>query len=356
MTNRTSTPEGVARHVSAHVSWGDLRKGSRTGSRVARVALGCVLIIGLQGFSAGPAAVATLPYRFASLAPVDVEPPFDPMLNRRPGVFSAILKAAFPTLSPQKTAPTTSDPAPARVQDTDDPVQFGQQSAPRWLVQSILKAAHVTGIDPAYMMTLADIESSLSPAARAPTSSAEGLFQFIDRTWLETVYIHAADYGYGAVVDAITMVDGEPALKKEKDRAWVLGLRRDPYFSALMAGELIKDIARELQKQGERELAEAELYLAHFLGAPSAVRFLQVLDEAPNTPASKLFPQAAKANAGLFTELRGRKRRPVSVAALYDRIDSKIAGRLDRYIAVEPLVVDTAGLAGQSVGAGAVAR
>ena len=46
----------------------------------------------------------------------------------------------------------------------------------------------------------------------------------------------------------------------------MMSLRTDPYFSALMAGELIKDVERALQAQGERELQEAELYLAHFLG------------------------------------------------------------------------------------------
>src|SRR5690606_778771 len=110
-------------------------------------------------------------------------------------------------------------------------------------------------VDPVYMMTLADVESSLSPDAKAPTSSATGLFQFIDSTWIETVYAHAADYGFGAAADAIKYVNGELAIPDEKDRQWVMSLRRDPYFSALMAGELIKDVERALQAQGERELA-----------------------------------------------------------------------------------------------------
>ncbi|MFL5133540.1 MAG: lytic transglycosylase domain-containing protein, partial [Microvirga sp.] len=105
-------------------------------------------------------------------------------------------------------------------------------------------------------------------------------------------------------------------------------------------GELIKDVERALQAQGERELAEAELYLAHFLGASSAVRFLEVLDQDPNMKASKLFPKAARANAGLFMDGKGRKRRPVSVAELYNKIDSKIVRRLDRYEGIGPYLAE----------------
>ncbi|HET9583209.1 MAG TPA: lytic transglycosylase domain-containing protein, partial [Bradyrhizobium sp.] len=141
-----------------------------------------------------------------------------------------------------------------------------------------------------------------------------------------------------------------------KDRAWVMSLRTDPYFSALMAGELIKDVERALQAQGERELQEAELYLAHFLGAGSAVRFLEVLDNDPNMSATKLFPKAAKANAGLFREGKGRKRRAVSVAELYNRIDSKIVRRMDRYEEIGPILAEDHAPSSPRVAAYAEAR
>jgi hypothetical protein len=264
-------------------------------------------------------------------------------------MFAAILDAAFPfpalanPVPPR--APQIIDPSLTQsevVERPDEPMSFGSRTVPRWLVGTILKAAHLAGVDPVYLMTLADVESSLLPGAKAPTSSAEGLFQFIDRTWLETLHEHAAAYGFDAVADAISTVDGDPVVADAKDRAWIMGLRRDPYFAALMACELIKDIQRELQAVGERELAEAELYLAHFLGAANAVRFLQVLDEDPNMPAAKLFPKAAKANAGLFMQRSGRKRRPVTVAEFYDRIDSKIVPRLDRFEDLAPLAIETA--------------
>lgn len=287
--------------------------------------------------AAVPAAVATLPSALMA-RPVSAPAPV-PELRRNPGLFRSIIEAAFPAATPVKPAPADSVP----VQTADNPdelIPFGGRTIPRWLVHSVLKAAHVTGVDPVYMVTLADVESSLSNEAKASTSTAQGLFQFIDSTWLETVHLHAADYGFAAAAKAIRIVDGDPTVADDKDRAWIMSLRTDPYFSALMAGELIKDVERALQAQGERELEEAELYLAHFLGAGSAVRFLDVLDSDPNMSATKLFPKAAKANAGLFMDGKGRKRRAVSVAELYNRIDSKIVRRMDRYEGIGPILAE----------------
>jgi hypothetical protein len=320
--------------------------------RSLHLALVAGLILGFQGLTAGPAAVATLPSallaRPAALpqaqqevtgSVVTASVDFTPKLAKDPGLFKAILDGAFSFVKPRaemSESPTISE---TEIGDPDELIPFNGRNVPRWLVHSILKAAHATGVDPVYMLTLADVESSLSPEAKARTSSAQGLFQFIDSTWIETVYQHAADYGFKAAAEAIRYVNGELSVDA-KDRDWVMSLRTDPYFSALMAGELIKDVERALQAQGERELAEAELYLAHFLGASSAVRFLEVLDQDPNMKASKLFPKAARANAGLFMDGKGRKRRPVSVAELYNKIDSKIVRRLDRYESIGPYLAE----------------
>ncbi|MBB3018675.1 hypothetical protein FHR70_001729 [Microvirga lupini] len=328
----------------------DVRKtGSRRSIHLALVA---GLIMGFQGLTAGPAAVATIPTALLArpaAAPqvqaditgsvVTASASFTPKLAKDPGLFNAILDGAFSIVKPRPERPASPTISETEMGDPDELIPFNGRKVPRWLVHSILKAAHATGADPVYMMTLADVESSLSPEAKARTSSAQGLFQFIDSTWIETVYQHAADYGFKAAADAIRYVNGELAVEA-KDRDWIMSLRTDPYFSALMAGELIKDVERALQAQGERELAEAELYLAHFLGASSAVRFLEVLDQDPNMKASALFPKAARANAGLFMEGKGRKRRAVSVAELYNKIDSKIVRRLDGYEGIGPYLAE----------------
>jgi hypothetical protein len=338
----------------------DLRKPGRS-RRSLRLAFAVGCMMGVQAVTAGPAAVATLPSALLEKRSALPEQPvvtasvaFTPKLTKDPGLFKAILDGAFSLgkSRPAKPAPQTAEDVTG---DPDELIPFNGRNIPRWLVHSILKAAHATGVDPVYMMTLADVESSLSPEAKARTSSAQGLFQFIDSTWLETVRVHAADYGFAAAAEAIRSVDGELVVSG-KDREWIMSLRTDPYFSALMAGELIKDVERALQAKGERELAEAELYLAHFLGASSAVRFLEVLDQDPNMKASKLFPKAARANTGLFMEGKGRKRRPVSVAELYNKIDSKIVRRLDRYEGIGPYLAEITRPTERTAEAGPVVR
>lgn len=325
--------------------------------RTSKTILALGLMIGFQGMTAGPAAVAT--GSTAALAFGDAVSSarvalYHPSLPGNPGMFASILDGAF-TVPKHLDPVSIPEPVPAQVplpviqttdaeslQDMNESVPFGGRSVPRWLFHTILHAARTTGVDPSYMVTLADVESSLLPDAKARTSSAEGLFQFIDSTWLETVFNHAADYGFGAASAAIKMVDGEPVVISDRDRAWIMSLRRDPYFSALMAGELIKDVENALRTDGERELAETELYIAHFLGSSSAVKFLKALDAEPNAAASRLFPRAARANSGLFSERQGRRRRPISVAEFYDRIDSKIVRRLDRYDVAAQLVATPA--------------
>ena len=56
------------------------------------------------------------------------------------------------------------------------------------------------------MLATAKMESNFNPKAAATTSSARGLFQFIDQTWLGTVKEAGAQLGYGKYADAITKI------------------------------------------------------------------------------------------------------------------------------------------------------
>jgi hypothetical protein len=215
--------------------------------------------------------------------------------------------------------------------DPDELLEFGRVRIRRGLVETILRAAKATGVAPAYMMALADKESSFLHDAKAPTSSAEGLFQFIDRTWLEVVRDFGPKYGMEFAAAAVDTVNGQPVVASPAIREWVLGLRRNPYLAALMAGEMLqRDKARIEQRIG-RELKPSEYYLAHFLGPDSARKLLELVSDRPKQSAPRVFPAAARANRTLFFAREKRKTRHLTVTEVYGKLDRMIDARLGRY-------------------------
>src|SRR4029079_8193655 len=165
-----------------------------------------------------------------------------------------------------------------------------------------VRAAQVPGVDPAYMVALADKESSLLPDNKARTSSAEGLFQFVEGTWLEVLRRYGPKHGYAAEAEAIQMVQGRPVVSDSDERERILNLRRDPYLSALMAGEMINTHRQILMGKVARDPSFAELYIAHLLGVRGAKRFVELLGNKAGKRAHEAFPGAARANGALFFE------------------------------------------------------
>ncbi|WP_238312690.1 transglycosylase SLT domain-containing protein [Methylobacterium crusticola] len=216
-------------------------------------------------------------------------------------------------------------------------VAFGDKRLPRPLVETIVRAARETEVDPAYLMALADKESSFSPTARAATSSAEGLFQFLTGTWLELVRNFGTKHGLSAEADLIERRGSTLTVSDETSRRRVLALRRDPYVASLMAGELMKrDRARVEQRLG-RDLKRTECYFAHLLGAASAGKFMALTAEKPDQPAQRAFRAAARANRSLFFARDGKKTRSLTVAEVYERLDDMIDRRLDLFQPVAAL-------------------
>ena len=168
------------------------------------------------------------------------------------------------------------------------------------VTRAIAQAAEATGADFDYLMAQARIESSMNPGARARTSSAEGLYQFIDSTWLSTLDRHGERYGYGAVADAIQSRAGRSSISNPGNTAAIMALKFDPQASAMMAGALAQDNRAELMAVLGREPDATELYMAHFLGSAGAGKFLSALARDPSASAAPLMPQAAAANRSIF--------------------------------------------------------
>ncbi len=174
---------------------------------------------------------------------------------------------------------------------------------------AIRRGADATGVDFSLLVETARRESALNPNARASTSSATGLFQFIDSTWLDMVRRHGAEHGLGA--EATALQNGANA----QTRRDILALRSDPEISARMAGELARENASTMQARLGRAPSAGELYAAHVMGPGGALRLVEAAQQgAPSAVA--LFPREAAANRGLFYA----SSQPRSAQSLLDRL------------------------------------
>jgi hypothetical protein len=218
----------------------------------------------------------------------------------------------------------------------DDILEFEEMKVARWIVDAVREASEVTGVDMIYMMALADKESSLIPDIAARTSSAEGLFQFIEQTWLECVATFGADHGLADEAEAISVdkSSGRRSVADAEERERILNLRRDPLIAGLMAGEMLKRDRARIEAAIERELTWHEMYMAHFLGAGGAIRLLKTAKESPKKTASSIFPAAARANRTLFFAGKG-KGKAISVTQFQELIENMIAPRMERYASLE---------------------
>ncbi len=182
---------------------------------------------------------------------------------------------------------------------------------------AIERASQATGVDFSFLLGTARRESGYNPGARAHTSSAAGLFQFVDQTWLATLKRHGAKYGYARYADLIGQgADGRYYVNGADARQAVMDLKLDPHAAALMAGELASDHASYLRGRVGRDPTAGELYAAHVLGPQGSARLIEAVHRSPNLAANTLFPEAAAANHGIFYQ----SGRPATVTQVYDNL------------------------------------
>jgi hypothetical protein len=187
---------------------------------------------------------------------------------------------------------------------------------------AIKQAANTTGTSFEYLLATAKMESNFNPTASASTSSARGLFQFIDQTWLGTVKEAGSQLGYGNYADAITKSSsGSYSVGDPAARSAILKLRDDPQAASAMAGVLTQSNSFRLTGKIGRRPTDGELYMAHFMGVGGAAKLIANAEDNPRASGARLFPNAAAANRSIFYE-RGRAR---TVAEVYSVLTSRYA-------------------------------
>src|SRR5215813_13316573 len=207
--------------------------------------------------------------------------------------------------------------------DTANATAAGVDPARVRVAGAIRQAASSTGVSFEYMLTTAKMESDFNPTAGASTSSARGLYQFIEQTWLGTVKEAGGQLGYGQYADAISKtLSGDYIVRDPGMRRSIMKLRDDPVASSSMAAILTQSNSFLLTGKIGRRPTDAELYMAHFLGTGGAAKLISQAEDNPQASAVRMFPNAAAANRPIFYDRAGRGR---SVSEVYSVLSTRYA-------------------------------
>lgn len=205
--------------------------------------------------------------------------------------------------------------------------------APDGVREAIEQAAATVGADRGYLLAVAALESSLRPAARAQGSTALGLYQFTEDTWLRVVKVFGPRHGLAQQAQDIAVGDdGGVSVPVAASRAPLLRLRTDPRLSALLAAELARDNERRLARVLGRAVTPAEVYIAHFLGLPQAAHFITAAEAEPKAAGARLVPAAGEANPGFFRPAG----EPASARAILVALEAYFAREAPRAAALAP--------------------
>lgn len=145
-----------------------------------------------------------------------------------------------------------------------------------------------------HLATTAYLESGFNPEAKASTSSATGMYQFTDGTWLDQVKKHGKDY---------TLED-----------------RKDPKKAMEMAALLTQENKNKIEKSTGKQASGTDLYMGHFLGGGGAASFLKEMQQNPEAKADEKFKKQASANQSIFYNKDGT---PKSYKDIYNLMDNK---------------------------------
>jgi hypothetical protein len=205
---------------------------------------------------------------------------------------------------------------------------LGSPRATTAVAGAIRSAAQATGTSFNYLLATAKIESDLDPNLTMRSSSATGLFQFIDQTWLGTLKQAGPAFGYGAYANAITKnpTTGRYSVDDPEMRREIMQLRTDPTANAVMAGVLTQKNAAALTRRIGRAPTDGELYMAHFLGAGGAGKLIDLVASNPQASAASVFPAAAAANRPIFYDRAGNAR---SISGVYSELVRRFGNASD---------------------------
>lgn len=156
----------------------------------------------------------------------------------------------------------------------------GPDAGRRAAADATALAARVTGAPQGYLRALAGQEGLDDPNAQNPRSSANGLMQFTEATWLAMLARHGRQYGLpDRLANAIQPTRrGGFRVADRAARDEIMRLRSSGEWSAIMGGHLFHEEAETMQRVRGRPVHVNEVYLGHFLGGVTAGKWIQMID------------------------------------------------------------------------------
>jgi hypothetical protein len=242
---------------------------------------------------------------------------------------------------------------PARVRAPVAAASRGKPAATeepsRYLVPALSRASRATGIDPVLLVALAWQESRFDAQARNPRSSARGLMQFTEATWLEVVRDFGPRHGLAQRSAQLSTdrASGAIATRDPRHLRQILALRDEPRFAAVLAAERVSGARAGLEQILGRTAASADLYLVHLLGPLGARNFLEAMQRQPGRPAAEVVSRESLArNREIF--IARDTERPLTLAEVHERVGRSIAGQQELHapilaaLGVPPVMLEVA--------------
>ncbi len=184
------------------------------------------------------------------------------------------------------------------------------------IIDDILSASNTTNIDFKLLLVKAMIESDLGRVTTSGTSSARGIFQYIDPTWISLMKRYSGQIGY----------DGSQSNEE------ILNLRHNNRISALIKAYQIKDETKFIARiKRNKRVNATDHYITHMLGLPLASKFYKLLNNNSDTILANsndaYFKEAMRLNPYFFYNSR---REPLTAAQAYKQFSKKISQKYKR--------------------------
>ena len=235
--------------------------------------------------------------------------PLAPVQDKNPATEQTVFNKAKPADSNNKKLPTQEEldfkaaaAKEAEAKPSDAEGKTTAASAKSGDIKSIITYnAKRAGANPDMILAFAATESDMNPNAKAPNTSASGLFQFLGSTWQEQISKHGAKY----------------SLPKNASPF-------DPEAATLMASEYVKQNTRSISGV-KSDINTTDAYLTHFLGAAGAKKFLS---SNPSQLGTEIFPSQAAKNRNIFYSESGTA---LTIKQIYDGLSKKIDAKADIY-------------------------